>query len=81
MLTCSAGWYFGVEHLQSHDIDDHDPDGAVQHLTLVLDESYRGNALKGGIFIFNQNCSSVFMPPASGEPQEQPQATGLGLTS
>ena len=36
---------FGLEHVQSDHVDDHDPNGAVQQLGFGLDEGYAGNAL------------------------------------
>ena len=42
VLTC---WKLNSEHLQGHDVDEHDPDGAVQELGLVPDEGDGRDAL------------------------------------
>ena len=31
-------WHFSVEHFKSDDVDEHDPDWAVQQVLFVLDE-------------------------------------------
>ena len=38
--------HLGPEHLEGDDVDEHDPDGRVQHLHLVLDEGDGGYALQ-----------------------------------
>ena len=37
--------HLGLEHLQCDDVDEHDPDGGVQKLGLVLHEGDGGDAL------------------------------------
>ena len=38
-------WHLCLEHLQGHHVDEHDPDGGVQQLGLVLHEGDGGDAL------------------------------------
>ena len=47
-ITWKAG-HLGLEHLEGDDIDEHDPDGRVQHLTLVLHQRDGGDALQDSI--------------------------------
>ena len=38
-------WHLGPEHLEGDDVDEHDPDGRVEQLGLVLDEGDGRHAL------------------------------------
>ena len=45
LMHTSSVWQFGLQHFQGDHVNEHDPDGAVQHLLLVLHQGHRGDAL------------------------------------
>ena len=44
--TCFVFLHVLLDYLQGHQVDDHDPQGAVQQLCLVLYEGQGGDALE-----------------------------------